>query len=539
MVGDVPAPATAEYVWTGAANDGRLATAGNWLGGAAPSAGGETVVFPVGAGTVVNNIASFAPASITFGSGIADGFTISGSDITVANAITNLSKTANAVFTAHVRVVSSDPFLQVAQSAAFTIYNEINNGVKGLVVFEGGLENEKAIGYNGSPNPYNLYAGHYVRTSDSDFTSTLDGNWREIITPASSLTVKSAGDTVYMYIGEGGAFTADVATAGSRLVVGNLGEYVVNGMLKHDSADEFNFGYCGTDGWASHNNGGKVKAKGIQIKGGGPAGLTGSGAYAFTNHWYIGELGMSTTPGDEAFFFTRNAADRVYIHPWKCDFAINGGSTKGVDIYPGAGSQQGGTIVFATDDEDGVGRTITVNGKVGCRNAIKDKCRVEIEGTGKVVLNSVSSIYCDTLVRSGATLVLNPNAQTGAGDVYIASGATLGFTNLASSVTVTNKYSFSSGAALEFVVKEKDVNSKTSFTATPKFAGTVYVKLLTDGGNPRCDEPYLLAEGVGDDESVFVLDGTPTWVDAVKPLELKGGKLYLNVRTPGLTLSVR
>ena len=106
-------------------------------------------------------------------------------------------------------------------------------------------------------------------------------------------------------------------------------------------------------------------------------------------------------------------------------------------------------------------------------------------------------------------------------------------------MTVTNKYSFSSGAALEFVVKEKGANSKTSFTAAPKFAGTVYVKLSTDGGNPRCDEPYLLAEGVGDDESVFVLDGTPTWVDAVKPLELKGGKLYLNVRTPGLTLSVR
>ena len=52
----------------------------------------------------------------------------------------------------------------------------------------------------------------------------------------------------------------------------------------------------------------------------------------------------------------------------------------------------------------------------------------------------------NTLVKSGATLVLNPDAQTGAGDVYIASGATLGFTNLASSVAVTNKYSFSSGA---------------------------------------------------------------------------------------------
>ena len=166
---------------------------------------------------------------------------------------------------------------------------------------------------------------------------------------------------------------------------------------------------------------------------------------------------------------------------------------------------------------------------------------MEIEGSGKVVLNSVSSIYCDTLVRSGATLVLNPNAQTGAGDVYIASGATLGFTNLASSVTVTNKYSFSSGAALEFVVKEKRANSKTSFTATPKFAGTVYVKLLTDGGNPRCDERYLLAEGVGNDVPVerFVLNGTPTWVNAANPFTLEDGNLYLNVRTPGLTLSVR
>jgi hypothetical protein len=383
-----------------------------------------------------------------------------------------------------------------------------------------------------------------VRTGDSDYTSELDGNWRQIITPASSLTVKSAGDTTYMYIGEGGVFTADVATAGSRLVTGNRGEYVVNGMLTHNTSGEFNFGYCGTAAWASHNNGGKVKVKGIQINGG-AAGLTGSGekagsmSYPVTNHWYIGELGMSTTPGDGAFFFTRNAADRVYIHPWKCDFAINGGTTAVADIYPGAGGQQGGTIVFATDDEDGVGRTITVNGKVACRNAIKDKCRVEIEGTGKVVLNSVSGLYCDTLVRSGATLVLNPGAQTGAGDVYIASGATLGFTNLASSVTVTNKYSFSSGAALEFVVKEKGANSKTSFTAAPRFAGTVYVKLSTDGGNPWSDEPYLLAEGVGNDVSVFEMYETPTWVNANKPLTLEDGNLYLNVRTPGLMIRVR
>jgi hypothetical protein len=164
---------------------------------------------------------------------------------------------------------------------------------------------------------------------------------------------------------------------------------------------------------------------------------------------------------------------------------------------------------------------------------------VEIEGTGKVVLNSVSGLYCDTLVRSGATLVLNPGAQTGAGDVYIASGATLGFTNLASSVTVTNKYSFSSGAALEFVVKEKGTNSKTSFTAAPRFAGTVYVKLSTDGGNPWSDEPYLLAEGVGNDVSVFEMYETPTWVNANKPLTLEDGNLYLNVRTPGLMIRVR
>ena len=94
------APVITEFVWSGAAGDGKMNTPGNWLGGAVPGTGAE-VFFASGAeGTIENDITGFAPKSITFTEGIGEGLTLSGNGISVSGAITNRSTTVSPVIAA-------------------------------------------------------------------------------------------------------------------------------------------------------------------------------------------------------------------------------------------------------------------------------------------------------------------------------------------------------------------------------------------------------------------------------------------------------
>ena len=68
-------------IWTGAAGDGKMDTAGNWLNDRKPETVGAAVLIPSEAATIDNNISGFAPSSITFGNG-SGAVTIAGNPIT-------------------------------------------------------------------------------------------------------------------------------------------------------------------------------------------------------------------------------------------------------------------------------------------------------------------------------------------------------------------------------------------------------------------------------------------------------------------------
>ena len=86
----VPVLPSSMYVWTGEAGDGKANTAGNWYGGVKPPVG-AAVYIPSKTEAIDNDIASFAPASITFGYAIGV-VTIGGNAITGVAAVTNLSE---------------------------------------------------------------------------------------------------------------------------------------------------------------------------------------------------------------------------------------------------------------------------------------------------------------------------------------------------------------------------------------------------------------------------------------------------------------
>ena len=46
-----------------------------------------------------------------------------------------------------------------------------------------------------------------------------------------------------------------------------------------------------------------------------------------------------------------------------------------------------------------------------------------------------------------------------------------------------------------------------------------------------------LAAGLTRDD--FIIAEVPTWVDSASPISIEGDKLYLNVKQPGFSLSIR
>ena len=526
---DVPAETDA-CIWTGEGDGESFSDAGNWMNGDVPSNGGETVHFPTAAGALDNDLQSFAPQSIVFGAGIG-ALTIGGNSIAGLHAVTNLSTAANAVFTAPVEYAEGKT-IATFHGGAFDNSNAKFSKELGLVIFKGGVTGYELMG--NSSGSHNIYAGEYRRTNPAAYTATVSGsNYRRAIYKNSSLTVASAGNTTELFIGKGGAFTTAVQTITSRLYLSNGGEYVVNGKLT-TGASECNAGY-NSSVYAPANDGAVIKVGSLTIPGAGAFGLDNTGS-ATTNTWFIGEEGMNVASGKDGFFFTRFAGSKVTIRPWRSDFTVHAGSTAPGDIYIGAGSQTGGTVEFLTEDESGEARTITIAGRLAAREAIKSSAHIVVSGTGKVALDSVSAFYGDTKVKGGATLAIKPGAGLGESAMTVNTGATLAVEESAA-VTISGATDLKDGAVLSFNFTSIDAAPKFVFSNKATASGTVKVKVsAADGVFPRkLNRRWLIAEGVSGE---FELDEEtkPIWADGVS---VEGGNLYLDVKAPGLTLSVR
>ena len=364
----------------------------------------------------------------------------------------------------------------------------------------------------------------------------------------SSLTVDNVANSGNLLIGNGGAFTAATATVVGGFFLSNRGEYVITGNASRNSDSEGNALYNANGTWVAATKGAVIKLGGFTIDGKGSFGLTGgtkNNAYSLTNDWYIGEGGLNTTSGKQAFFFIRNAGDLVRIHPWKCNFAINGGSTT-YDIYPGAGGQNGGSIAFITDDEDGVARTITMNARLGCRAEVSNACSMTVGGSGTLRWNNAASdFYGPTRVTDTATFAFAPGAKLGLGPISIERGATLAASG-AGAVTVTNNVDFAYGSKLAFNFTSNGAAPCMNFNPNAKpdlSMKSIFISVTADEGVvPRnMTGKWLIATGLaaGLTRDDFIIAEVPTWVDSASPISIENGKLYLNVKQPGLSLSIR
>ena len=487
----IPELPSSMYVWSGAAGDGKANTDGNWYGGSKPPAG-AAVYIPSKTDVIDNDIAGFAPASITFGPGVGS-VTIGGSAITGVAAVTNLSTSASHVINAPVAFSGEILVVQGAVSWEQRTKPVVRfaRGVTGTTFAEGTARYLDGV--------FNLSTG------EGWVANTHGNNNRWGIPAGSSLALPSATDTVELELGDstiaGGAFTTGVMRASTRLLYLNYGEYVVTNELvftlpsddRHvarqysDGAFKFEkitLGDQGKDKWFYFANEGSN--------------------YNYTKNIWIGAGGMNFAEGarvNTAYSCGRWSGDVVYLRPWHSDYTIATKPEAATDF-----------VVFyethiGTVDENGVARTVTCNGRI--RNL--GTGRAIVEGSGTFVVNSPAFVESNSdsgtwTVTDGATLALTPSGNLGIGTATVNSGATLALPETGT-VTLTGPLDLKAGSALSFKLDANNettlnMNSKT-LTATEsvniKFAkGSVFapdkVYTLVSGAN--------LAEG---DEANFAL----------------------------------
>ena len=531
---DDSAETTDTCIWTGEGDGVNFSNPGNWMNGNVPSNGGEKVFFPGASGTLVNDIADAAPASITFAIGCSSAVKINGNAISGITAITNLSSASHTI-NAPVYFASG---INVKQNAI--AYDTIGNS---HVTFAGGAYAAagKTIDSGYSVVVFGKY--YFANTSGSPWTATEDAaGTRKAVAANSYLYVPFAGNMNNLHVGSGAKIEIGNLAHGvsnGRLSWRNLGEMVVTNMTFTGSGNRY------VSAYQDNNVTGKFKFESVVSTMTGNWFYFGDSAQAARHEFYIGAGGLSLSGYSQSqtpcFCFGSNFdGHAVTIRPWYSDFTI-GDRTNGVYslvFYR--------NVTLCTDDESGTGRTIKIDART---RSDGDKVVLTVSGSGKVEVNKTcsNSTAPTVAVTNTATLAIKPGASLGEGAMTVNSGATLAVPG-AGTVTLDGNLTLVGGANLSFMIdgigdspKISMASGRTVNVSDVTAQNPVKVAIVESADkNFRSFEPYVLIRGAGlsggDAEKFAVAENPPAWFDG---FAVVGGDLVLVAKRPGLSLSVR
>ena len=528
-----------DFFWTGGGEAANFSNPANWMGGQMPSPGSCVYIAAAGDTTLVCDIPNFSPASITFPDG-SEAITIAGTEaITGIVAVTNLSTTTSHTINVPVHFAGD---IQVKQAAMA----EVGDLAKAHVTFSGGayaaegyaLENDNlAAVYSRC-----IFGDYYLYPpAGSPWTAQYQGSQNRIcLAPGSVLHVPTADSLTELYIDNGGIVTAGVVTVtadtsiGHRLCYRNFGELVITEELTASGTGGKKDMYAGYSAGTGASNVFKIE-KATCTRNDGWTFYFAEGYGASHGTYYFGKGGINFGSGKGYFGIGKNSDnDAQTIRPWYGDFAIEAGSgnSDGFDIYFFR------SVTFNTDDENGVGRTITLN----ARPRFNNTPTFTVSGSGKVLVNSVASntVQPPVTVTGTATLALKPGASLGTGATAVNSGAAL---EVAESGTVAlgGDLTLKANATLRFNFTSRvnapvlDLTGKT-VTFAAGATTNVVVGLSSDVMRPFGGTHVLTAGGKFADATVSLADGAPKWVKGVSVVD---GDIVLNVKPSGTRFSVR
>ena len=340
----------------------------------------------------------------------------------------------------------------------------------------------------------------------------------------------SFSDTSKIAVGKNATVTLDgnldfSNTADACIVdtVATGGKFVVTGVIRQKSdAGDFNLFPCATAG------GGAVVAKGLSANKSTyfRLGRNGGGTY----NWIVGSDGVVSGNSGIYWLYANENKPHTIIKPLDSDFPI---AAK-------IAVRQNAILTLVTTGDDGNSHTITL-GNGSADYGIYREGTVNITGTGKVVADYNVSDLTSTasqrvnpfVVTNTATLAIKAGKQITTGAITVNSGATLA---IPESGTVTlGAATLKGGAILDFHFTRADQQPQFAFTSATA-SGTVTVKVsAAKGVFPRkLDGKWLVATNVSG--GTFTLVDAPIWAEGVS---VENGNLYLNVKAPGLSLSVR
>jgi len=225
--------------------------------------------------------------------------------------------------------------------------------------------------------------------------------------------------------------------------------------------------------------------------------------------------------------------DAQTLRPWYSDFTIadRGDGNKSLVINR--------DVTFCTDDESGVGRTITMDAIVQGQNSPT----ITVSGSGTLRINkaAANTTQPPVTVTNTATLAIKPGASLTTSTTTLNSGTTL---EVAESGTVTfgGDLTLKAGAQLGFNYTTRNVPvldlSDKTVTFDEGETTNVTVKISADAGKRAKGGKNVLTSGGKFDGVTVTLDETtkPYWV---KGFGVENGEIVIDVKPIGTVFIVR
>ena len=485
--------------WTGAV-DNNLSNADNWKGGLPTDNANIFCETPA----ALTKGDGFAPAAITFLAGSA-AVTIDGDEFTGVVAVTNLSSVSHTINAK----VYFEGDIQVKQAAMA----DVGDLDKAHVTFAGGAyaADGCALENGNSDAVYSrcMFGKYYFASTEKDpWTATIYGSKKRIcVAPDSYLHIPYAGNLKELDICDRAKVEVGVFSLGveGRLSHNNLGEMVVENIVMTGSSNR----YMTYD--QSSGNESVFKFESVTNSMSGNWFYFADGSSASKHTFYIGKGGLNYS-GDKATYVigdNKESGCEEIIRPWYDDFTIANRSDGGkalVFMY---------NVEFCTDDENGDGRTITIDAVT--RGYRGSSPAITVSGKGSLKVNKAAQNdnngVPSVTVKDTATLAFGANGSLGTGAITLGNGTKLVLTADSKDYTLVNKLSLPSG------------DNKVAM-------------IRIDGKRLRSGDDQEIATvasgtGVALDPNSTALAGRDGW------LEVKDGKLCLTIKSGGTMIVIR